>query len=215
MARAAGTTVDQRGPREFDSNRTLPLLIHGDAAFPGQGIVAETLNLARLDGYDTGGTIHIIANNQLGFTATSTRVRTARRTRAAWRAASRFPSSTSTPTIPMACIEAARLASAYRAQVPPRLPHRPDRLSAPRPQRRRRAELHAAAALREDRPRTRRCARSGRIALVERGELAAPRSDALSRKHFKVLEEALTRSSPKPIWSSRFPSRRRRARRGR
>jgi 2-oxoglutarate dehydrogenase E1 component len=115
MARAAGTVADRPGPPRFDGVLTLPILIHGDAAFPGQGIVAETLNLSRLSGYDTAGTIHIIANNQLGFTATPDESYSTSYASGLARGF-KIPIVHVNADDPAACLEAARLAWEYRAR---------------------------------------------------------------------------------------------------
>jgi 2-oxoglutarate dehydrogenase E1 component len=73
MARAR---QDRSG--DVNRERILPVLIHGDAAFPGQGVVAETLSLSQLKGYRTGGTVHIVVNNQIGFTTGPAEARSSR-----------------------------------------------------------------------------------------------------------------------------------------
>jgi 2-oxoglutarate dehydrogenase E1 component len=94
-------------------NPVLPVLVHGDAAFMGQGVVAETLNLHALEGYETGGTVHLIANNQLGFT---TPPEQGRSTRYASDLALgyRIPVVHVNADHPDACIAAARLALDFR-----------------------------------------------------------------------------------------------------
>jgi len=115
MARASQDQRDHPGAPAQDTAASLAIVLHGDAAFPGQGIVAETLNLSGLPGYRVGGTIHIIVNNQIGFT---TDVVDARSTLFAGDLAKGFeiPIVHVNADDPEACMAAARLAIAYRAK---------------------------------------------------------------------------------------------------
>jgi 2-oxoglutarate dehydrogenase E1 component len=114
-ARAAQEQCELPGEPTQNTRDALPILIHGDAAFPGQGIVAETLNLSNLPGYRTGGTIHIIANNQIGFT---TLPGDSRSTLYASDLAKGFeiPIVHVNADDPVACIAVARMAYAYRQE---------------------------------------------------------------------------------------------------
>ena len=112
--RARAKQTQRRGrDAHHDPSAALPVTIHGDAAFAGQGVVAETLNLGSLKGYRTGGTLHVITNNQVGFT---TDMEDARSTRYASDLAKGFD----IPIIHVnaddaeACLSAVRLAMAYR-----------------------------------------------------------------------------------------------------
>ncbi|MGE3191604.1 MAG: 2-oxoglutarate dehydrogenase E1 component, partial [Vicinamibacterales bacterium] len=113
MARAASTDASQPGAPRFHASEVLAICIHGDAAFPGQGVVAETLNLSRLAGYDVGGMIHIIANNNLGFTAVPDESYSTSYASGLARGF-KIPITHVNADDPVACIEAARLAWAYR-----------------------------------------------------------------------------------------------------
>jgi 2-oxoglutarate dehydrogenase E1 component len=113
MARAAGTNASQPGPPVFNPDAVLPILVHGDAAFPGQGVVAETLNLHRLSGYQTGGTVHVISNNQIGFTTDSVDAYSTLYASGLARGF-KIPIVHVNADDPEACVAAARLAYAYR-----------------------------------------------------------------------------------------------------
>ncbi|MEO8138732.1 MAG: multifunctional oxoglutarate decarboxylase/oxoglutarate dehydrogenase thiamine pyrophosphate-binding subunit/dihydrolipoyllysine-residue succinyltransferase subunit, partial [Gemmatimonadota bacterium] len=111
-ARAEQTT--RKGKEaHHDPSAALPVIIHGDAAFAGQGVVAETFNLGALSGYRTGGTIHLITNNQVGFTTDMIDSRSTRH-------ASDLAKGFDVPIIHVnaddaeACLSAVRLAMAYR-----------------------------------------------------------------------------------------------------
>ncbi len=113
MVRASQDIRDKGGPPVQDAQASMGIVLHGDAAFPGQGVVPETLNLSRLKGYRTGGTIHIIVNNQIGYT---TDWQDARSTLYASDLAKGFeiPIVHVSADDPLACLLAARMAVAYR-----------------------------------------------------------------------------------------------------
>ncbi len=112
--RAVQTT--RQGPHaHIDNNAAIPIILHGDAAFPAQGVVAETLNLQALDGYQVGGALHLIQNNQVGFTTDPEEARSTR-----W--ASDLAKGFDVPIIHVnaddvaACIAAVRLGFAFRQE---------------------------------------------------------------------------------------------------
>ncbi len=113
FTRAAQDFRFKKGKTEQDVNKAFSILIHGDAAFIGEGVVAETFNLSALPGYQTGGTLHIIANNLVGFTTGQHQGRSTRY-------ASDLAKGFEVPIIhvnaddPEACLSAALLAYDYR-----------------------------------------------------------------------------------------------------
>ncbi|MDL4840403.1 2-oxoglutarate dehydrogenase E1 component [Aquibacillus rhizosphaerae] len=113
FTRAAQDFRFKRGYPEQSINKALSILIHGDAAFIGEGVVAETLNMSALPGYSTGGTIHLIANNQVGFTTSQVQGRSTRY-------ASDLAKGFEIPIVhvnaddPEACVSAVKLAYEYR-----------------------------------------------------------------------------------------------------
>ena len=106
----------RQGPHaHIDNNAAIPIILHGDAAMPAQGVVSETLNLQALDGYQVGGTLHLIQNNQVGFTTDPEEARSTR-----W--ASDLAKGFDVPIIHVnaddvaACIAAVRLGFAFRQE---------------------------------------------------------------------------------------------------
>ena len=190
-AREAGSARRSAGRRAS----VLPLLIHGDAAFAGQGVVAECFALSGLKGYRTGGTIHFIVNNQIGFTTAPRYARS-----------SPYPSDVAMMVqAPIFHVngddpEAVVHLRAHRDRIPPDVPqgrrHRHVLLSPLRPQRRRRAVLHAALDVRRSRIIRRRCSSTARSwspkASLTQGEVeahAAPSWRSHLEGEFEVGQE--------------------------
>ena len=203
---------DAIGDREHA--RVLPVLLHGDAAFAGQGVVAETMHLSGLHGYRTGGTIHVVVNNQIGFT---TLPEDSRSSTYATDVAKMVhaPAFHVNGDDPEAVAYVAGLALEYRQKFRKDVVDRHGVLPALGPQRDRRAELHPADHVREDQdPPLRRDAlrreagaRGGRDPRGARADLGREegrdavgeegRRDALRRDRAARAGRARLRSTPR------------------
>ena len=203
MARAAATSCTKPGTPVFDPDLALPILIHGDAAFAGQGVVAETLNFCKLAGYYTGGTIHIIANNQLGFTTDPEDLFSTLYASGLARGF-KIPILHVNADDPLACIEASRIAVAYRARFKRdvlidlvgyrRYGHNEgDEPAFTQPQIYQIVAGHAT--VREKYAKQ----------LIERGELSQAQADALVKKHMAALEQAYAELKPEQDYVPPLP----------